>query len=162
MRNILHWVNFLLLKIFSNIFCSTFCYIPFIFYYCQQLLLTLRVLLLSPLNDESVNIADDEASCFVFFWSWVHITLIHSHRPCNRHWSRITVLRTTTTVKNMSKLLIFKWLLNELMLEIELSEVLLIGWFISIKFIRYFLKLPFLISVSLEKLSLFHLQILSW
>ena len=31
-----------------------------------------------------------------FSWSWVHITLIRSHHVCNRHWSRITVLRTTT------------------------------------------------------------------
>ena len=39
-------------------------YIPFIFYYCQQVLIRLRVSsLLSPLNDDSVDIADDENSC---------------------------------------------------------------------------------------------------
>ena len=39
-----------------------FC-IPFTFYYCQQFLFTLRVpSLASPLNDVSVDIADDERS----------------------------------------------------------------------------------------------------
>ena len=38
-------------------------YIPFIFYYCQQVLFTIRVsLLLSLLNDASVSIVDDEGS----------------------------------------------------------------------------------------------------
>ena len=64
-RHVLHSVNFLLIKTFSNIFPSTFrwggqyfnkFYIPFIFYYCQQVLLILSVSsLLSPLNDESVD-----------------------------------------------------------------------------------------------------------
>ena len=57
---------------FSNIFRSTFCwgkkyfnifYILFIFFYCQQVLFTLRVSsLLSPLNDVSVDIVGDEGS----------------------------------------------------------------------------------------------------
>ena len=46
------------------------------------------------------------------------------------------------SVKNMSKLLVFKWLLNKLLLEIERSEAMLIWWFVPIKFIRSFLK-PF-------------------
>ena len=50
-RGVLNWVNFLLIKTFSNIFCST------IFRVSS---------LLSPLNDESVNISNDEGS-FQFF-----------------------------------------------------------------------------------------------
>ena len=50
-------------------------------------------------------------------------------------------------VKNLLKLLTFKWLLNELLLETEWSEVMLIWWFVSIKFIRSFLKFFFLISL---------------
>ena len=34
----------------------------------------------------------------VFSWSWIQIILICSRHPCNRHWSRITVLPMTTTV----------------------------------------------------------------
>ena len=61
------------MKTFSDIFCSilflvsyilviTF-YFPFIFYYFQQVLFTLRVSsLLSPLNDASGDIIDDEGS----------------------------------------------------------------------------------------------------
>ena len=68
----------------------------------------------------------------------------------------------------MLKLLAFKWLLNELLLETEWSEIMFIWWFVSIKFIRSFLKFSFCnvflmislaISTSLEKLSLFDQQI---
>ena len=50
-------------------------------------------------------------------------------------------------VKNMSKLLAFKWLLNELLPEIEWSKVMLMWWFVSSKFLRSFLKFSFLISL---------------
>ena len=59
-RNVLHWVNLLVMITFANIFRSTFCwsrsffntfYILFIFYYCQQVLFILGVSsLLSLLN----------------------------------------------------------------------------------------------------------------
>ena len=49
------------------------------------------------------------------------------------------------SVKNMLKLLAFKWLLNELLLETEWSEAILIWRFVSIKFIRTFLKFSFLV-----------------
>ena len=42
------------------------------------------------------------------------------------------------SVKIMSKLLVFNWLLNELLLEIEGSEVMLTWCFVSIKFNRSF------------------------
>ena len=48
------------------------------------------------------------------------------------------------SVKNMLKLLAFKWLLNELLLETKLSEAMLIWWFVSIKFVGPFLKFSFL------------------
>ena len=66
-------------------------YIPFIFYHCQQNLFTLRVFI-------TVNIFEDGGSFFVFFWSWVRITLIRSHSPCKRHWNKIKVLRTAAIV----------------------------------------------------------------
>ena len=67
-------------------------YIPFIFYYCQQVLFTFTVsLLLSLLNDAFVSIVDDKGS-FQFspeavFASplYVHITLatnIETESPC--------------------------------------------------------------------------------
>ena len=116
-------------------------FIPFIFFYWEQVLFTLRVSsLLSPLNDASGGIADDES-----FFSF--LLKLNSHHPCNRHWSRINVLRTTATVLKTcwSPPLAFKWLLNELLLETKWSEVMLIWWFVSIKFIRPFLKFSFLI-----------------
>ena len=77
------------------------------------------------------------------------------------------------SVKNISKLLVFQWLLNELLLEIEWSEVMLIKWLVSIQIIMSFIiflfffnifihTIPFVISTSLEKLSVFHLQVSSW
>ena len=43
----------------------------------------------------------------------------------------------------MLKLLTFKWILNELLLETEWSEVMLIWWFVSIKFVRSSFKILF-------------------
>ena len=45
----------------------------------------------------------------------------------------------------MLKLLVFKWLLNRVLLETECSEFMLFWRFASVKFIRSFLKFPFLI-----------------
>ena len=50
-------------------------------------------------------------------------------------------------VKNMLKLLAFKWPLNKLLLEKEWSEFMLIWWFVSIRFIKSFLKFSWLISL---------------
>ena len=80
------------------------------------------------------------------------------------------------SVKNMLKLLTFKWLLSKLLLETEWSEIMLIWWllletewseimliwwFVSIKFIKSFLKfsffnisiqtIPFVILTTMEK-----------
>ena len=96
-----------------NIFC-----ISFVFYYCQQVLFTLRVSpLLSPLNDASVDIADDEDS-FQFrlklnsyhlytFISPLQRTLKQNYRVSHNFYS----------VKNMLKLLAFKRLLDEYCLK---------------------------------------------
>ena len=54
------------------------------------------------------------------------------------------------SVKNRLKLLAFKRVLNELLLETEWSEVMLIWWFVSIKLIRFFMKFSFLISLTWE------------
>ena len=88
-RGVLHWVNFLVMKTMSNIFRGTFCwrrwylnifYIPFIFFYYQQVLFTLRVsLLLSLLNDASVDIGDNEDS-FQFSPEAEFITLKYNYR----------------------------------------------------------------------------------
>ena len=81
------------MKTISNIFRGTFCwrmwylnifYIPFIFLYYQQVLFTLRVsLLLSLLNDASVDIGDDEDSFqfspeakFILNWDRITVQLL--------------------------------------------------------------------------------------
>ena len=103
------------MKTFSNIFFLlgpvifvNFC-IPFMFYYCQQSLIYIKSFF--------ITIAIKWCCwwycwyCFwwycwwseffsVFFWSWIHVTIILSIHPCSSHWSRITVLRTTATVLN--------------------------------------------------------------
>ena len=99
-RDALHRVNFLVMKTFSNIFRGTFYwgrwylnifYIPFIFYYYQQALFALRVsLLLSLLNDASVDIGDDVDS-FQISPGAEFTSLIRSRHLWNSHWSRITV-----------------------------------------------------------------------
>ena len=107
MRNILHWVNFLVKKIFpifsvvpsggaGNIWIY---FIPqlfsitankfyllweFLHYYHYWMMLLLILLMMRLFS--------------VFSWSWIHITLIHSHHPCNRHGSRITLICMTATV----------------------------------------------------------------
>ena len=69
-------------------------------------------------------------------------------------------------VKNMLKLLAFKWPLNKLLLEKEWSEFMLIWWFVSIRFIKLYThhnalwvkhatpqKAEFLRATSLSKLD---------
>ena len=121
-------------------------YIPFIFYDWEQVLFTLRVSsLLSPLNDASGGIVDDEG-----FFSF--LLKLNSHHPNTFTSPLQQTLKQNQrasnycySVKNMLKPLVFKWLLNELLLETKWSEVMLIWWFVSIKFIRPFLKFSFLI-----------------
>ena len=129
-----------IMKTFSNTtrrYLNIF-YVSFIFYYYQQVLFTLRVSsLLTPLNDASGNIVDGESS-FQFspeaeYTSPLQQTLKQNHRASHNCYS----------VKSMLKLLAFKWLLNELLLETEWSELMFIWWFVSIKFIRSFLKFSF-------------------
>ena len=142
-------------------------YILFLFYYCQQVLFTLRVSsLLSPLNDASGDIAVDKGS-FQFSHDTEFISPLQQTPKQNHH-----VQLNCYSIKNMLKPLAFKWLFNELLLETEWSEVMLIWWFFSIKFIRSFSKfsflnllfqaIPLVASTSLEKLSLFYLQISFW
>ena len=141
-------------------------YIPFIFYYWQQVLFTLKISsLLSPLNDGFFSFLlklNQEIHHLYTFTSLLQQTL--KQNQCASH--------NCYSVKNMLKLLAFKWLLKELLLETKLSEVMLIWWFVSVKSIRPFLKfsffnmffqmIPLVISTSLEKLNLFHLQISLW
>ena len=79
---------------------------------------------------------------FSFLLKLNSITVMHSHHPSQRYWSRTTDI--CYSVKDMLKLLAFKWLLNELLVETEWSVVVLIWWFVSNKIIRSFLKLSFL------------------
>ena len=155
--DVLHWVNFLGMKI-SSIFRSTFCWdrqylnifgIPFIFYYCQQIMFT---------SSKSFFFTITIKWCFcwycswcgffsVFTWSWIYITikfisplqqtLTQNHRSSHKCYS----------VKIMLKLVAFKWLLNELLVKTEWSDVMLIWWFVWIKLIRSFLKVSFLICL---------------
>ena len=81
---------------------------PIFFYYCQQVLFTLRVSsLLSPLNHASGDIVVDDGS-FQFspeaeFTSPLQQILKQNHGASLNCYS----------VKNMLKLLAFKWLLKE-------------------------------------------------
>ena len=56
-------------------------------------------------------------------------------------------LQNCNSFKNMLKLLAFSWLLKELLLETERSEVIWIWWFVSIKFINFLKKISFLMSL---------------
>ena len=155
-----------MMKTFSNSTCYylNIFYIPFIFYYCQQVLFTLRISsLLSLLNDAFFSFLLKLNSHHLYtFTSLLQQTL--KQNQCASH--------NCYSVKNILKLLAFKWLLNEVLLETKLSEVMLIWWFVSVKSIRPFLKfsffnmffqmIPLVISTSLEKLNLFHLQISLW
>ena len=141
---------------------------PFIVYYCQQALFTLGVsLLLSLLNDASVDIVVEEDS-FQFspeakftLHLCVHVTLAtdtEAKSPYNCY-----------NVKNMLKLLPYKWFLNKLLLEAEWIEVMLISS--QLNLLNLFLNSRFwylnsndslAVLTSLEKLSLFLLQTSSW
>ena len=115
------------METFSNIFLSIFCwgrwylnifYIPFIFWYYQQFLFTLRVsLLLSLLNDASVDISDDEGS-FQFSLKAEFISHLYLHVTFAKD-TEAELPYNCYIVKNMLKLLAFKWLLNELLLETD-------------------------------------------
>ena len=86
-------------------------------------------------------------------------TLKQNHRASHNCYS----------VGSMLKLLAFKWLLNELLLEKKMIRghanlvISLIGTFFKILFFTISTGTIYLvISASLEKLSLFHLQISLW
>ena len=101
--------------------------VRFIFYYWEQLSITLRVSsLLWPLNDASVGIVDDQG-----FFSF--LLKLNSHHPCTFTSPLQQTLKqnqrashNSYSVKNMLKPLAFKWLLHELLLETKLSEAIII------------------------------------
>ena len=132
--NVLWWVHLLVMNKFYNIFSITFCwiwagnvcmiiYIPFSIYYCCHTLFRIRVFsLLSSFNDASVDIAYDKGSS-------EFSPKLNTHQPRNWNWNGITVLCTAHnchSVKNMLKLLAFKWLLIYLLIETKYWEVMLV------------------------------------
>ena len=139
-------------------------YTLFIFYYWQHVLLALRISsLLLPLNDAFFSfLLSMNLRHLYTFTSPLQQTLKWNQRASHNYYS----------ATNMLKLLAFKWLLNELLRETKLSEVILILWFVSVKFIRPILKFSFLICFFsndspcnfnyIGKMSLFHLQISLW
>ena len=133
-HDVLHWVSFLVKKTFSNIFRSTFCwgreylnifYIPFIFYlfltcfiYIKSLFITITIkwclmLMMRILFSFLLKLNSHHTYTFT---SPLQQTLKQNHHALHDCYS----------VKNMLKLLAFIWLLNELLLEREWSEVMLI------------------------------------
>ena len=122
-RDVLHWVIFLVMKTFSNIFQSTFYwirkYLKLNIWMLLLVLLIMRVLLSFLLKLNSYHPHT--------FTLALQNTVKQNH--CASH--------NCYSVKNMLKLLAFKWILNELLLEKERSENMLIWWFVSIKFIRF-------------------------
>ena len=122
----------------------------FIFCYCQQDLFILKVSsLLSPLNEAELT-----------SYLYIHITLATDTEV---EWPCLTQLL---------KLLVSKKLFKELLFETEWSGVMLVWLFVSIKSTRTFLNIYFfniftqtillVILTSLERLSLFHLQVSLW
>ena len=139
-------------------------YTLFIFYYWQHVLLALRISsLLLPLNDAFFS--------FLLSMNLRHPYTFTSPLQQTLKWNQ-RASHNCYSVTNMLKLLAFKWLLNELLRETKLSEVILILWFVSVKFIRPILKFSFLICFFsndspcnfnyIGKMSLFHLQISLW
>ena len=83
------WICFIS-DLFSIICNKFYLHQEVLHYYCHWIMLLVVLLMMKVFS--------------VFSWSWIDITLIRSLHPCNRHWSRISVLRTTATVlKNMFK-----------------------------------------------------------
>ena len=122
----------------------------FIFCYCQQDLFILKVSsLLSPLNEAEFT-----------SYLYIHITLATDTEV---EWPCLTQLL---------KLLVSKKLFKELLFETEWSGVMLVWLLVSIKSTRTFLNIYFfniftqtillVILTSLERLSLFHLQVSLW
>ena len=106
-----------------------FKYILYLIYFLllPTVLFTLRVSsLLSPLSDASVDFVDNEVSFQFFpeaefiplhtFTSPLQQTLKQNHRASHNCCS----------IKYLLRLLAFKWLLNDLLLETEWSEVMLL------------------------------------
>ena len=147
-RGVSHWVNLLVMKTFSNIFRSAFCLGQLIFEYISCHL----CFLLLPTNFiyvKNLFIAITIKWCFCWYcWWWGFFSvsswiLIHNPYPFTSIlWQTMKQnhrdLLNRCSVKNMSQSLAFKWLLNELLFGTEWSEVMLIWWFVSIKFIKSF------------------------
>ena len=73
----------------------------------------------------------------IFSWSWIHITLVTGIGAESACFARL--LQYEEHVETFS----IQMTLKELLLEPEWSEFILIWWFVSIKFIRSFLKFSF-------------------
>ena len=119
-------------------------YILFIFYHRKQVLFTLdflhyyhhqmRLLLILLMMRDLFSFLQKLNSDYTCtFTSPLQQTLKQDHRASHSYYS----------VKDILKLLAFKWLLNEFLLDIKWSEVMLIWWFVSISFIRLFLRFSF-------------------
>ena len=91
--------------------------------------------------------------CFCWYCSWWGFFLVFSYSWIYNPYTFTSPLYQTLkqnyrdshncySVKNMA----FLWLLDELLLETEWSEVI-IWWFVSIKLIKYFFIFSFLISL---------------
>ena len=88
----------------------------------------------------------------VFSWScWIFITLIRSHHPCHRHWSKITVLRTTATVLKTLETLSIKMVFKRVIVWKRMIR--------GLANLVYLYSSDVLISTSMENLCFFHLQI---
>ena len=108
----------------------------------DKILVTLRAsfILLSS-NDASADISDDEGS-FDFslkteFTShlYVHVTLVTDTEAATSCFAQLLQYS-----QNIFKLLASKCFLNDVLLEREYSEIMLILWFVSIKYHYIFFK----------------------
>ena len=107
----------------------------------------------------------------VFSWSWIQFTLIQSHHSCYIHWSSITVIRTAATVlkhvETHSIQMAFKcYCLKQndqrSCWSGDLSRLNSLDLFWNSLFNILIQNIPLVISTSLEKQFLYHLQISLW
>ena len=126
-------VHFLVIQIFSIIFCSTFYWAGNILYPIYFLLLLTSFIYI---KSSFITITIKWCFCWYFWWRGffsVFLLKLKSHNtymftsPLQKTLKQNH--RTTGTVLKTCP----KWFLKELLLEIEWSEAKLIWWFVSIK-----------------------------
>ena len=170
--DVLHWIIFLVMKTFSNIFRSTFYWAGNIWIYFTSHLFSIIA------NKFHFDFE------FLYYYHYLMMLLLillmkralfsillklNSHHPYTSTSPLQQILKQNNhafhnyySVKN-KKLLAFNWFLNELLLETKWLEVMLIWRFVSIKLIKSFYSNDSPCNFNLTgKAVPFQLQIWLW